>query len=59
MAKALPHRLYAKREKDGDTEYFIASEDFEDLGAIGEVIEIGVYSLADTKELDSRPRILK
>ncbi len=59
MAKSLPRRLYVKRMKDSDTEYFVADEDFKALGNLGEVIKIGVYSHTETKELDSRPKLLK
>ena len=61
MAKKLPSRIYVKREKSDsdDTEWFNADEDFEALGELGEVVEIGYYQLIDTKQLDGKPRFLK
>lgn len=41
----LPRTLYIKEEQDGDTTYFCASEDVDDLVGMGDTETIGTYVL--------------
>jgi hypothetical protein len=61
MKKSLPHKLYVKHVRDArdGTEWFEASEDFEDLADPGDVITIGVYTRFGTEQIDGRARIAK
>lgn len=54
MAKQVkfPKTLYARRENDDGTVYYVTDTDVEALAAMGEKTRVGVYELVGVEEVE-------
>ena len=52
MAK-FKKRIYVEIQKDGDTEYLVAHNDYYDAAKLGERIKVGVYQLVEMREVEA------
>jgi hypothetical protein len=52
--KKFPQQLYAKIEKDGDTSFFIADDNYSALSEPNETIKVGVYELVTTVAVEQK-----
>ncbi len=50
--RKFPDVLYAKIEEDGDSSYFCADADMNNLANVGETVRVGTYKLVGLIDVD-------